>query len=318
MSDLCVPSPDDDRLGRPVMASLEQRLPNRVLVEGLDQPEGPVVLSDGTILLVEMGEARECVTRLDRTLGPVPFARPGGRPTGLAVDGDGCIWVAGGTDNSLVRLSPKGEVLATIAGDDHGPFLFPNDLAFGPDGMVYMTDSGITPTELIQGLVIRPDFANARYDGRVFQIDPRKASVVRRLATGLRFANGIAFGPDDALYYNETLTGVIYRQPDGGAATPFAQLERQAPIDRFCGPDGMAFDSAGRLYCAVYGEGRVAVLDSAGAALPSIRTNGDRPTNVAFARHDAELFITEVQFGAVEVVRADHSGFPLHQPSIDS
>lgn len=299
------------------MASREQRLRNRVLVEGLDQPEGPVVLPDGTILLVEMGEARECVTRVDRTASRAPFARPGGRPTGLAVDGDGCIWVAGGTGNSLVRLSPEGELLATIAGDDQGPFLFPNDLAFGPDGMLYMTDSGMRPAELIQGLVIRPDFATAPYDGRVFQIDPRTASVVRRLATGLRFANGIAFGPDDALYYNETLTSIIYRQTDGGAATPFAQLERQGPIDRFCGPDGMAFDSAGRLYCAVYGEGRVAVLDSAGAVLPSILTNGDRPTNVAFALDDAELFITEVQFGAVEVVRADHSGLPLHRPSID-
>ncbi|SFK60470.1 gluconolactonase [Sphingomonas sp. NFR04] len=291
---------------------------NRVLAKGLDQPEGPAILPNGDLLLVEMGEARACVTRVDRNGGHMPFARPGGRPTGLAIDGDGCIWAAGGTGNSLVRLSPTGELLLTIAGDEHGPFLFPNDLAFGPDGMLYMTDSGMIPGDLIQGLVIRPDFADAPYDGRVFQIDPRAGRVTRRLATGLRFANGVAFGSDGALYYNETLTSVIYRQEPGREATPFARLDRQAAPDRFAGPDGMAFDAAGRLYCAVYGEGRVAVLDPSGKAMPSIRTNGDRPTNVAFAREGTALFITEVQHGAVEVVSADDVGLALHQPLIST
>lgn len=289
---------------------------NRVLATGLDQPEGPAILPDGDLLLVEMGEARACVTRVDRDGGRAVFATPGGRPTGLAIDGDGCIWAAGGAGNSLVRLSPTGDLLLTIAGDDHGPFLFPNDLAFGPDGMLYMTDSGMIPGDLIQGLVIRPDFAEAPYDGRVFEIDPRKGRVTRRLATGLRFANGVAFGRDGALYYNETLTSVIYRQELGGEATPFARLDRLAAPDRFAGPDGMAFDAAGRLYCAVYGEGRVAVLDSGGHALPAIRTNGDRPTNVAFARDGTDLFITEVQHGAVEVVSAGDAGLALHQPVI--
>jgi gluconolactonase len=298
------------------MATFGALQDNRVLVDGLDQPEGPATLPNGDILLVEMGEARACVTRVDRGGRRTVFARPGGRPTGLAIDGDGGIWAAGGTGNSLVRLSPAGELLLTIAGDDEGPFLFPNDLAFGPDGMLYMTDSGMLPGDLIQGLVIRPDFADAPYDGRVFEIDPRKGRVTRRLATGLRFANGVAFGRDGALYYNETLTSVIFRQELGRDAAPFARLDRLGAPDRFAGPDGMAFDAAGRLYCAVYGEGRVAVLDAGGNALPSIRTNGDRPTNVAFAHEGTDLFITEVQHGAVEVVSAGDAGLALHRPAI--
>ncbi len=289
---------------------------NRVLIEGLGEPEGPAVLPDGSIIVVEMAEARACVTRIDPTLRKEVVARPGGRPTGLAVDGDGCIWVAGGAGNSLVRLSPEGEPILTIAGDQDGPFLFPNDLAFGADGSLYMTDSGMKPDELIRGSVIRPDFADAHYDGRVYQIDPVRGSVIRRLATGLRFPNGIAFGLDGALYYNETLTGLVFRQEEGATATPFVHLAKRGAPERFCGPDGMAFDAAGRLYCAIYGEGRVAVVDQSGCAMPSIPTNGDRPTNVAFVRGCSELLITEVQHGAVETVDVSHPGLKLHHPAI--
>ena len=73
-----MPSPNDYELGRPMMTCLDQGLGNRVLVNDLDQPKGPVVLPDGTILLHETEEARERVTRLDPTSGPEPFARPGG------------------------------------------------------------------------------------------------------------------------------------------------------------------------------------------------------------------------------------------------
>ncbi len=289
---------------------------SRLLVSGLDQPEGPVVLSNGDVVVVEMGESRACLTRVGRNEGPRVIARLGGRPTGLAVDGDDCIWVAGGEGASLVRLSPDGEVLLAIRGNEDGPFLFPNDLAFGRDGLLYMTDSGIAPSDLIHGGAIRPDFADVQYDGRVFQIDPRGGRVLARIATGLRFANGIAVGIDGALFYNETLSGIIHRQEIGRAAEPYARLERLGDVERFCGPDGMAFDVSGRLYCAVYGEQRVAVLDPAGQALPDIRTNGDRPTNVAFVGDAGELLVTEVEHGTIEIVPVVEPGLALQRPLV--
>ena len=33
----------------------------------------------------------------------------------------------------------------------------------------------------------------------------------RKLDSGLRFSNGIAFGPDKNLYVSESLTGMVYR-----------------------------------------------------------------------------------------------------------
>jgi gluconolactonase len=284
-------------------------------VDGLDQPEGPALLPDGTLVLVEMGEARACVTRIVESRR-FQVARPGGRPTGLATDGDGNLWVAGGEGNSLVRISPDGDLLCRVEGDEAGPFLFPNDLAFGPDGLLYMTDSGMVPEDLIRGHVIRSDFATARYDGRLFQIDPGSGRVLRRIATGLRFTNGIVFGADAAIYFNETLTGTIYRQEIEGRREIFAMTALQAPTDRFRGPDGMAFDAAGRLYCAQYGEGRITVFDTAGNPLPSLPTNGDRPTNVVIDPATQSLLVTEVQNGTVEIIPVDAPPLRLHAPGI--
>lgn len=293
---------------------------NPVIATGLDQPEGPAFGPDGRLHLVEMGEARACVTVLHQETRR-ELSRPGGRPTGLAFDGDGALWVAGGPANSLVRLAPDGRVLARIDGDDEGPFLFPNDLAFGPDGKLYMTDSGMRPTDFITGLTIRPDFFTAPYDGRVFQIDPRTGRVERRLAGGLRFANGLAFGPDGALYANESLTGRIYRLTpldEAGRVEVFAEdLTRPSP-KRFAGPDGMAFDEDGTLYCTVYGDAVVVACAPDGTQAARLVCNGRLPTNVAFQPGTSRLFVTEVEHGAVEVLDAAAPGLPLALPRIDA
>lgn len=292
---------------------------NRVLATGLAQPEGPAISADGSIYLVEMDESRECVTRINAHGARHVFSRPGGRPTGLAFDGDGCLWAAGGPGNSLVQLAPDGTILKTITGDDRGDFLFPNDLAFGPDGHLYMTDSGMRPADFIQGLAIRPDFYAADYDGCVFEIEPRSGRVLRRLASGLRFANGIAFDANGVLYANESLTGLIHRftpLDSGLRMESFANVLIKPGIERFIGPDGMAFDVEGRLYCAVYGQGDVTVVSARGDVIQRIASNGQLPTNVAFVANEAGLLITEVERGALEYVPVEARGLHLHRPSL--
>jgi gluconolactonase len=81
-----------------------------IFAENLGVPEGPVVLDDGSWLVVEMGPERGCVTQLDQDghLGRV-IARTG-RPNGLAVDRDGTIWVAESREPSLIRLGMDGRV----------------------------------------------------------------------------------------------------------------------------------------------------------------------------------------------------------------
>ncbi|WP_426122869.1 SMP-30/gluconolactonase/LRE family protein [Pararhizobium sp. PWRC1-1] len=288
---------------------------NQVLHGDLSQPEGPVVQRDGSLVVVEMSEERACLTGFDLEGNRVEIVRPGGRPTGLAVDGDGCFWVAGGAENSLVKLSPRGDLLLSIFGDEQGPFLFPNDLAFGPDGLLYMTDSGMKPDEFIKGFVIRSDFATASYDGRVFQIEPKSGKVLKRVAGGLLFTNGIAFDAAGVLHYAETLTGKIFRHEDGRSPELFSQTPAMA-INTFWGPDGMAFGASGRLYCANYGAAHVSVFAPDGEPLEPLPTNGNRPTNVVFGNNPGELLVTEVEHGCVEIVEVGESGLPLIRPKL--
>jgi len=114
-----------------------------IFADNLGVPEGPVALADGRWLVVEMGPERGCVTLLDRD-GRIDraIARTG-RPNGLAVGRDGTIWVAESQEPSLIRLGMDGRAEVSLTECDGEPFLFPNDLCFGPDGALYMTDSGL-------------------------------------------------------------------------------------------------------------------------------------------------------------------------------
>jgi gluconolactonase len=290
---------------------------NETIAAGLHLPDGPVGLADGRVAITEMEDDRGSVTIVDAGIKRRDVFRPGGgRPSGLAIDGDGCFWVAGGPENSLVRLSPQGRTLQVIEGSEDGPFIFPNDLAFGPDGLLYMTDSGVEISNLLEGVGIRPDFMSAPYNGRVYQIDPREGRVLRTLATGLLLANGIAFDAEGVLYYSETLTGNIYRQVIGGRQEMFAHTLRSPMKERLKGPAGMAFDRGGTLYCAIYGQGDVCLIGRSGAISGHIPTNGLLPANIAFTLDGKYALITEQERGVIERIPAPRPGMPLHMPAI--
>jgi gluconolactonase len=139
---------------------------------------------------------------------------------------------------------------------------------------------------------------------------------VTKLDTGIKFTNGIAFGPDHRLYVNETLSGNIYaydwRHGAVGPRTLFGNVIRPDAPPGWKGPDGMAFSADGKLYVAVFGQGDVTVLGHKGEVAGRIPTAGKLPTNVAFALPGhKKIYITEYEFGQVELFAAATDGLPL-------
>ncbi len=287
-----------------------------VFATGLSAPEGPVALPDGTWLIVEGGAARGCVTHISADGKTKRILKKTGRPNGLAVDADGVIWVAESKMPSLVRLTMDGKAEVVATRCDGEAFLFPNDLCFGPDGGLYLTDSGVFIDNFAPNNQIRADYMDVNYDGRVYRVDVKTAKV-KKLDTGIKFTNGIAFGPDRLLYANETLTGNIYQYKwkSGEIAGPrilFGNVIRPDAPPGWKGPDGMAFSRDGRLYVAVFGQSDITVLGAKGEVVERIPTAGKFPTNVAFSLPGRKrIHVTEYEFGQLEAFDVATDGLPL-------
>lgn len=287
-----------------------------IFVEDLKNPEGPVLLPDGGWLLVEMHADRGWVLQLSADGKSRQVLAKTGRPNGLARSSDGTIWIAESLNPpSLLRLNPSGEVEQFADRASTGElFLFPNDLAFGPDGTLYMTDSGIRITEWRH---LSPEQReSAHINGRVYRINiaTREVTVID---SGLRFTNGIAFGPDGYLYVNTTQDGNVWRYTNLETSTPrrelFGNVRDPEKTGAFRGPDGMKFDAEGRLYVAVVNQSDVTVLNRSGDPVHRINLAGPAPTNVAFGPKGSQrLYVTEQGVGRFEVHRVEADGFPLY------
>jgi gluconolactonase len=272
--------------------------------------EGPVVLSSGCIAVVSASAGQ--VLRQDRSGGPFEVAATtGGGPNGLAEGADGTLFVAqcgahvaraGYWPPSLDPRTPGG--IQQIGSDGEPTWVSlhpvsPNDLCFGPDGFLYLTD----PT--------RP---GARNDARLWRCDPTTGES-ELLASVPYYANGIAFGrEDDALYVASSNDARILRYPLGGSGLGppevFVQLERNLP-------DGFAFDSAGNVLVAAASltdaPGEVQVWSPDGAFLDAVSFAPARlTTNVALSA-DRRLVVTLSDVGQVVTVNDwPEPGLPLH------
>lgn len=69
-------------------------------------------------------------------------------PDGLAVDVDGCVWVAFWGSSEVRRISPAGEVVGVVP----MPVSQPSSCAFGADGTLYITSAcgGLSEEELAE------------------------------------------------------------------------------------------------------------------------------------------------------------------------
>ncbi len=147
------------------------------------------------------------------------FADVGGRPLGIELYGED--YLVCNADLGLQLVSPGGAVKTLVESFEGERLLFTNNACVASDGTIYFTDTSTRWT--IHEYVT--DMLEGRPTGRLFRRDPSGELTVE--IDGLAFANGVAFGDDEAvLYVAETSRYRISRHhlkgPDAGTTDLFA------------------------------------------------------------------------------------------------
>ena len=275
----------------------------RVLAGGLGFTEGPVVRA-ADVVVVSIDQAVLWVIDED---GARVLASVGGGPNGLAEGADGTLYVAqngGQWMQERPRLAVGG--VQAVRPDGANEWITtdpitPNDLCFGPDGHLYVTD----PTRR------RGD------DGRLWRVDVASGEA-DLLCSVHWYPNGIAFGPsDDVVFVADTFGRQIVAFPLAGGE-PETVLEMPRGL-----VDGFAIDGDGRfLVCALAelddpsARGELQTYSAGGELLDVLAFDGRMYTNVAIAPDG--LIVTASDAGAVLRLDRRVPPLPLHPFRNDS
>ena len=285
-----------------------------IIAAGLEFPEGPVVMPDGSIVLVEI--KRGTITRVDPDDGSVDvLAQPGGGPNGAAIGPDGALYVCnnGGfewgealgltipglvADNySSGRIErvdlETGAVEVVYADVDGVPLKGPNDLMFDSTGGFWFTDHG--------KMRARTRDRGGLYYGKA------DGSSVREIAFPLDGPNGVGLSPQqDRVYVAETHQGsILYWELDGPgelAGSPHGRfLARPAGRKLF---DSLAIDAEGNVSVATIQTGGISTFTPDGEELEFFAVDDPLCTNICFGGADMKTaFIT--LSGTGKLIRAD-------------
>lgn len=280
-----------------------------VVAEGLAFPEGPVVMADGSVIVVEIAGAR--ISRCWNGRKEV-ICEIGGGPNGAAIGPDGALWICnngGMSAGKMESLSGPGSAgrierldLATgkferIFDSCDGIALEgPNDLVFDAAGRLWFTDLGKTHS----GIRTASGLFTCLPDGSsITAIDRHPVSY-----------NGVGISPDGStVYCADTHQARLYRYD--------RKVEAQRPTWVATAPGHVSFDSlavtaAGNICVATLREGGITTITPAGET--SFRAFDDRyVTNIAFGGADMrDAWLTFSTRGLLVKVRWGEPGLRLN------
>ncbi len=300
----------------------------RLIAEGLRFPEGPIAVSDGSVIVVEIQSGTLTRVGVDGSLTEV--ANTGGGPNGAAVGPDGAIYVCnnGGFEwaeiDGMVSPGPEPQdysggriqrvdvqtgvvedVYTECAGN---PLRGPNDIVFDDQGGFYFTDLGKGRARTVD----RAGIYYAQADG----------SQITELVYGLDHTNGIALSPDGTrLYAVETITSRLWywdiESPGKLAAprTPYASGDVLANLPGWQLVDSIAVDSEGNICVATLMTGAISVFSPAGALLNqfTVPEKDIWVTNICFGGPDLRTaYITSSGLGRLYAMEWHCPGLKLH------
>jgi gluconolactonase len=267
----------------------------RIVASGLQFPEGPVALADGSVLLVEI--KRGTLTRVLPDGSARVVAETGGGPNGAALGPDGRVYVCnnGGFEwhernglllpgdqprdyqcGSIQRVDLASGRVETLYTQCAGrPLRGPNDLVFDATGGFWFTDHGKTRERERD----RTGVFYARADG----------SEIREVIFPMEAPNGIGLSPDGrTLYVAETWTGRVWEfsieAPGKLGGTPNAPLGRKllAGLPGFQLLDSLAVDGEGYVCVATIANGGITAISPDGSKIEHTPMPDPLTTNVCF------------------------------------
>jgi gluconolactonase len=294
------------------------------ITTGLQFPEGPVAMPDGSVILTEMFASR--LTRVAPDGTKTTVAEINGGPNGLAVGPDGALYLCN-NGNAFTPLNVGGLMypgpfdesryiggriqrvdiatgtvtdLYTHCGTTQ--LRAPNDIVFDKHGGFYFTDHG-TRTERSAD---RTGIYYAKPDG----------SFIEEVAFPTDGPNGIGLSPDEkTVYWAETHTGRVYQR----AITSPGKLAPPDASTVLCGLpgyqlfDSLAVDGDGNVCVATLINGGITVISPQGEVLQHIAVDDRITTNICFGGADYQTaYITASSTGRLLAMKWPYKGLKLN------
>jgi gluconolactonase len=279
----------------------EENMDYETVASGLRFPEGPVVMADGSIIVVEI--EKKCITRCWDGGKTEVICTPGGGPNGLAIGPDGALWVcnnggflyhemdgmlipgncpedyAGGRIERVDLSTGKVErVLDTVDGNK---LTGPNDLVFDKAGNLYFTDHGKT-------------YSRHRDFGGLYFL-AKGATEAKELDFHYSSPNGVGLSPDEqTVYMADTMTGRMWAfdLESPGVIKPASPLNGGRVVATM--PGLQYFDSLG-----MTAAGNVCVATILNGGITTITPDGQH-SHIAFP----DLLVTNIAFGGDDMCDA--------------
>jgi len=281
-----------------------------IVAEGLAFPEGPVVMADGSVIVVELagGRITRCWNGRKETVCDI-----GGGPNGAAIGSDGALYVCnnGGLDLAKFQNAHgpghEGRIervdLATGKYDrlydacDGIALEAPNDIVFDADGRMWFTDLGKSHDGI-------------RTASGLFAASPEGTEIAAINRHAISY-NGVGLSPDGRhVYTADTHQGRLWRYD--------RRVEAQKPAWVATAPGPVGFDSlavtaAGNICVATLYEGGISTITPAGAVTKLDIPDERYVTNIAFGGADMrDAWITLSTTGQLVKTRWDEPGLELH------